>query len=96
MITPVYDTTMGYVNYIDKLREKFTIRIEVRNTELPACDTETHFEFRDALISHLSLSIPVSKWEIQDFTGYKGLHYIWFMEPEDALAFKLRFNGKVV
>lgn len=88
-----YDTNRHkiYAQYVNHLREKFTIRIEVKGEFWP---TNTPPIFKD--IELYLNKLEKHNYHMQAHTGYIGLHYVWFMHKEDALAFMLKFNGKVV
>ena len=90
---PQQRSKQAFVKYVDDLRKIYTIRIEVKDL----CSAiEDHQAKRDELDVHLKGTLQLGSWEIQRYTGYKGLHYIWFTHKEDALAVALKFNGRVV
>jgi hypothetical protein len=80
-----------YAHYVDHLREQFTIRIEVKGKFVP----DTRYQLLKDIELYLN-RLEKDNYTMQAHTGYVGLHYVWFMHKEDALAFMLKFNGKVV
>jgi len=88
-----YDPTRhkNYARYVDGLREQFTIRIEVRGVFTPSLNAQILADIESFLNK-----LEKCNYAVQTQSGYVGLHYVWFMRKEDALAFMLKFNGKVV
>lgn len=88
----------SYVSYVDSLRAHFTIRIEVKGDIDRDMDQLriTHASMRDKLEKYLLEHVNKNNYHMQRDSGYHGLVYTWFMDKEDALAFALKFGGKVV
>jgi len=78
-----------FIKYVDDLRKTYAIRIQVKSTE-------SHEHVYKRITRYLKKRLSASEWEIQDFTHFNGLHFIWFIQKEDALAFMLTFNGTIV
>jgi hypothetical protein len=89
--SPTY--TSDYIEYVESLRQEFSIRIEVRsnNSEYHACT-----KLENDLKNYLDNILSKDKWSMQQPTGFVGLYYFWFMDKQDALAFALKFGGRVV
>ena len=88
----------SYVNYVNSLRAHFTIRVEVKreiNQSVSTLKAE-HTAIRNELKAFLSEILNIENYHIQEDSGYHGWFYTWFMDKEDALAFALKFGGKVV
>ena len=89
--SPTY--TGDYIKYVESLRAKFTVRIEIRS---PDRDLIVCSEMEKNLQKYLKGILPDNTWCMQQPTGFVGLYYFWFMYREDAVAFALKFNGKVI
>ena len=90
-----------YSYYVDDLRKKFTIRVEIDRTNLCygygySDVMNAHVNMHKDLVLYLSTRLHDTEWEIQQNNGYYGFHYIWFTNKEDALATLLKFGGKIV
>lgn len=88
-----------YSYYVDDLRNKFTIRVEIDRTNLYhgySNVIDAHLNMHKDLTLYLSTRLRDTEWEIQKNNGYHGFHYVWFTNKEDALATLLKFGGKIV
>lgn len=88
-----------YSYYVDDLRKKFAIRVEIARANLCygySDVMDAHLNMHKDLILYLSTRLHDTEWEIQQNNGYHGFHYIWFTNKEDALATLLKFGGKIV
>ena len=81
-----------YVKHVDALRARFTIRIEAKSY---SSSYEECTKVEKALLQYLTSILSKDKWCMQEPTGFVGLYYFWFMDKEDALAFALKFGGRV-
>lgn len=81
-----------YVKHVESLRSRFSLRIEVRIRDV---DFFVVSRAEKALLDYLDSVLTSDMWRMQEPTGFRGLYYFWFMEKEDALAFSLKFGGKV-
>jgi hypothetical protein len=88
-------TPNSYSLYVDNLKKEFSIRIEIKN-DIGDYLEESHFKLRAEITSFLESRLSRNDWEIQNPTGYHGLHYVWFNNKEDAVAVMLQFGGKVI
>lgn len=79
-----------YLYYVDGLRQRFSVRIQVKNN---GDSSEEHTTTSEEILSYLRSRLSVEEWEVQRYAGYNGLHYIWFKNEEDAVAFSLKFAG---
>lgn len=98
---PVIDLPVkkdSYAIYVNSLRARFTIRIEVNNIVNKGVGTLKieHLAIRDKLEQYLLSNVDKGNYHMQQDAGYHGLFYTWFMDKEDALAFALTFGGKAV
>ena len=78
-----------YSYYVDDLRNKFTIRVEIDRTNLYhgySNVIDAHLNMHKDLTLYLSTRLRDTEWEIQKNNGYHGFHYVWFTNKEDALA----------
>lgn len=86
----------GFIKHVDSLREKFTIRVEIKSVARHGLLHDDHDEYRKYIISYMNKNVDADKWAIQPFSGYHGLHFVWFSDKADALAVLLKFNGKII
>jgi hypothetical protein len=96
-IIPVLKTS--YVSYVNSLRVQFSVRIEVNRISTLTVRGDIaaeHTSLRKELKQYLQSNLAEDSYHIQRDTGYHGLFYTWFMNKEDAVAFALKFNGRVV
>lgn len=78
-----------YIKYVDKLRNKFSIRIQVRH------EHPDRKKFEDLLESYLLERLDPADWCMQA-SSVNSFYFVWFSNKEDALAFRLTWNGTVV
>jgi hypothetical protein len=86
----------SFVDYVNSLRSHFTIRAEVNRIKDVSVLKMEHLAVRNELEKYLLENVTIDNYHMQKDSGYHGLFYIWFMHKEDALAFMLKFGGKVV
>ena len=86
-----------YITHVDKLRKVYTIRVEIRPDNVSIEKTYL------MLKNYLDTYTEKYTWEIQYKYGYlphyrdiSDVIYCWFMHTDDALAFMLKFNGKII
>lgn len=95
---PVDRSNDGFVAYVDSLREKFAIRVEVDDRK-SVLSTITGLkeppDLDKALRAYLEAQLPKGEYEIQQ-NNSSSLHYVWFMHKDDALAFMLKWHGRIV
>lgn len=87
----------GFVAYVNTLRQKFAIRVEVTDRSILSVITGVIVttDFGKALKEYLAAHLPESEYEIQR-SNSGSLHYVWFMNKDDALAFMLKWDGRIV
>lgn len=87
-------SSADYVVHVESLREKYSIRVEIdSHAQRPRPD---HKSIYNKIKKYLDLRISKDKWEFQSSNAYANYHWVWFMDKEDALAFMLQFDGKIV
>lgn len=79
----------NYPHYVDLLRIQFTIRVEVKSQDYQELD-------KLQIEQYLLDNVNKEDYHTQRDPGHNSLFYSWFMHEEDALAFALKFGGKVV
>ena len=86
-----------FINYVDTLKLKYSIRIEVHTYSVVNINSLDAVEECERIIcEYLKNTLHKNVYENQLKRYPHRLHHVWFTHNEDALAFMLKFNGSVV
>ena len=103
----IYNTATGksitkksnYPLYVDSLRQKYSVRVEVKNIDQNgevSYNIEEYTKFLNTTLDYLENNVDKNYYELQETDNLLSRLFVWFMDKQDATAFALKFGGKVV